>query len=804
MKKIFIVLAAILTLSVSAYAIKMSDLKIYINPGHGGYSGDDRPMCVKPFAPGDTAGFWESSSNLYTGLHMYHILDSIGTKAYLSRIKNTEDDDRSLHGIGIEATNLGVDMFFSIHTNAGEDENYPISLYRENSRGVPRFQESVAMSEILWDNIHSNKLSNWTRDVPYVSGDLTFYPQWGSSGLGVLRKLFVPGLLSEGGMHEHRPECHRLLNDDYKWLRAWHFVRSIMEYFQTEDRFVTGNVAGIVYDDNNSREESLALNFSAYGIDRKKPLNGTYVELRDMCGNVIQKKYTDNMFNGVFVFRNIKPGNYKVVSTIDGYYDMEKNVTVVANEVTYQNLPMHLRRETPLEILVYTPHPAEGELVNPVDPIEFRFNHDISTEAFEKAFKLTPAVKGDFSYSESFHVARFTPAVSFEKNTTYTVQLTTELCTPDPYYSQSHLAKEFSYAFTTKDRNRLAIVQSFPVEGGDVHFVKPQLEFRFDQKLNTSGITSLFKVYDESGVEVKLNTRGCSYNKLNGEYGNAILQLGVNLVPGKKYKVVLNKDLKDVDGVPLNEEVVVNFNAVDQAKKTEGEVFEQFEAETVLKYNAGKSTGMVEPCKFYKVTGVKLFDAAALKTVYKFANKKDGALVLDYTGDMHIVKRGNKVGLYVNGDLNDHELQIGFTSGSDTRYFTVCKMDFVGWKYFEITLDTLEENYDYIFTNVRLRQAEGVHMQNGGFYLDNLVSLASSGVDSVIADDIVSVYVDDADMLHIMTAEEIQEVSIYDIQGRIVNRKASAEVNCSNLLSGVYFVKVVTAESECVKTVIVK
>lgn len=804
MKKIFIVIAAILTFSVSAYAIKMSDLKIYINPGHGGYTGDDRPMCVKPFAPGDTAGFWESSSNLYTGLHMYHILDSIGTKAYLSRIKNTEDDDRSLRGIGVEATNLGVDMFFSIHTNAGEDENYPISLYREKERGVPRYEESVRMSEILWDNIHSNPMGNWTRDTRYVSGDLTFYPQWGTSGLGVLRNLFVPGLLNEGGMHEHRPECHRLLNDDYKWLRAWHFVKSIMEHFETEDRFVTGNVAGIAYDDNNSREESLALNFSAYGIDRKKPLNGTYIELRDMDGKVVQKRTTDPYFNGVYVFRNVKPGNYKVVANIEGYYEMVKDVTVVANDVTYQNLPMHLRRETPLEIVSYTPHPAEGEMVNPVDPVEFRFNHDISTEAFEKAFKITPAVAGDFTYSESFHVARFTPTVSFDKNTEYTVTLTTDLCTPDPYYAHSHLEKEFTYKFTTKDRNRLAVLQSFPTEGGEVHYVKPQLEFRFDQKLNTSGVTSMFKVYDEAGAEVKLNTRGCSFNKLNGEYGNAILQLGVNLVAGKKYKVVLNKDLKDIDGVPLTDEVVVNFTAVDQAKAVEGDVFEPFDAIGMFEYNADKSTGMVEPCKFYKVSGVKLFGAASLKTVYKFAGKKDGALVLNYKGDMHIVKRGGKIGLYVNGDLNGHELQIGFTSGADTRYFTVCTMDFVGWKYFEIALDSLEENYDYIFTNVRLKQTEGVHLQNGGFYMDNLVSIASSGVESVETDNSVSVYVDDSDILHIMTAEEIEEVVIYDIQGRIVNRKASSEVNCSNLLSGVYFVKVATAESECVKTVVVK
>ena len=120
----------------------MKDLKIYINPGHGGYTGDDRPIQLYPFEHNDTLGYWESKSNLYKGLHMYHILDSLGTKAYLSRIKNTQADDRSLSGISAEANKLGVDLFFSIHSNAGEDVNYPLMLYREQTEGTPRYPET--------------------------------------------------------------------------------------------------------------------------------------------------------------------------------------------------------------------------------------------------------------------------------------------------------------------------------------------------------------------------------------------------------------------------------------------------------------------------------------------------------------------------------------------------------------------------------------------------------------------------------------------------------------------------------------
>jgi hypothetical protein len=41
---------------------------VYITPGHGGYDSDDRNMVIYPFHQGDSAGSWESKSNLRKGL----------------------------------------------------------------------------------------------------------------------------------------------------------------------------------------------------------------------------------------------------------------------------------------------------------------------------------------------------------------------------------------------------------------------------------------------------------------------------------------------------------------------------------------------------------------------------------------------------------------------------------------------------------------------------------------------------------------------------------------------------------------
>lgn len=152
MKKIIILLLAVFAVPVFVGAVKMKDLKIYINPGHGGYDNDDRNITVYPYELHDTLGVWESKSNLYKGLHMYHILDSLGATPVISRVKNRTEDDRSLYGISQEANDKNCDLFLSIHSNAGEDVNYPLMLYRENAVGTPRYPEAIELSNIIWED----------------------------------------------------------------------------------------------------------------------------------------------------------------------------------------------------------------------------------------------------------------------------------------------------------------------------------------------------------------------------------------------------------------------------------------------------------------------------------------------------------------------------------------------------------------------------------------------------------------------------------------------------------------------------
>ena len=731
MKKITFILLAILMAVGGAQAKRMSDLKIYINPGHGGYTGNDRPIQIYPFASNDTLGYWESKSNLYKGLHMYHILDSLGAKPYLSRIKNTEDDDRSLSGIAAEANQLGVDLFFSIHSNAGESVNYPLMLYRENSIGTPRYPENVTLSEILGKNLYSNKLPVWSHNYR-VCGDLDFYKNMWQGGLGVLRTLYVVGLLSEGGMHEHRPEAHRLMNDDYWWLEAWHFVKSIMEFYDTEDRFVTGNVAGIVYDNHNLREKYYPCNFSMRGRDKLATVNGAYVRLVDKDGNTVQTRTTDDMNNGVFVFRNVAPGQYKVIAGRDDYHEESADVTVVANEVTYNDMPLTYKRPEPLKVVKFSPTTADGE-VSCSSTIDLQFNYDVDVESFEQAVTITPAVEGRWVYSDSYSKASYVPELSLERGTHYTVTIAETARHTDTYNTHPQMDAPVVFEFDTKNRDRMEMIAHFPGEGGNVHYKNPVFEFRFDAKVAQGNFYDEVTVTDATGNAVTVNKRNCKFNQLSNGYGNALMSVR-DLTPGQEYTISVSTAVRDNENLPLSAPLTYKFKAVNAAEAGEAtaQVIEDFESAHNLAYDAELSTGMYNNPQLIKSSS-SLIGKGAARFTYKFAAAHDGILELDYTpAEPQQFSTNDVLGMYVNGDFNGHELYARLESGTNVKYAKVCDLDFLGWLYQQVKLDMLESDFcPFNLAGFRLVQVSSPITQNGGISLDN-ISRQTSESDAVV------------------------------------------------------------------------
>ncbi|MEG2514445.1 MAG: N-acetylmuramoyl-L-alanine amidase, partial [Bacteroidaceae bacterium] len=409
MKRLY-TLTLVLLVVVSLAAQNMSGIKIYINPGHGGYDSDDRNITIAPYKQGDPNGFWESQSNLDKGQQLKTMLEAKGASTKISRTTNTTADDLGLGTIVRMANEFDSDYFLSIHSNAGVT-NYILQLYagldpddtETYPTATPFSKEGREIGTIVAENQYSNQANTWAAK-PTVRGDKTFARtamKW-DDGYGVLRGLRVPGAISEGSMHDYIPETYRLMNMDYKWLEAWHFMKSFCTYFKC-GTIPTGNIVGTIHDSRNKNEATYRKIKDTK--DELLPLCGATVTLNP--GNKVYK--TDALFNGVFVFKDLQPGEYTVKYEATDYYGKTEKLVVKANETTYSNMMLDMVRNTPPEVLSYSPKSDISVPVETSSRIEFNFNWDVDDVTAIKAFSITPAAEGTFTFEDSNHRMIFKP-----------------------------------------------------------------------------------------------------------------------------------------------------------------------------------------------------------------------------------------------------------------------------------------------------------------------------------------------------------------------------------------------------------
>ena len=224
MKKILLLAALVLT-SIAAMAKTADELRVYINPGHGSYTPNDRPMAVRGHGPysrtnTDTTSFFESNTNLRKGFGILEKLRAMGLRfdpslnqegerwqigaardlsnnIVMSHVKcgpyhednGTENQfknegkpipedlyyyNRSLPEIDIEVDSNNFDMFISIHSNALDGSgwkttNFPIVLYRgyddchgEDGLEAEHSATSKAMAQKVWPYHMGNIHEAWT------------------------------------------------------------------------------------------------------------------------------------------------------------------------------------------------------------------------------------------------------------------------------------------------------------------------------------------------------------------------------------------------------------------------------------------------------------------------------------------------------------------------------------------------------------------------------------------------------------------------------------------------------------------
>ena len=351
-----------------------ADRRVYINPGHGSWCANCRPMATIPYpnlsstGMPDTLGFYESNTNLWKGLYLRDKLQEAGGyTVFMSRTANgpagststaNNKYNRSLSEICEEVEANNIDYFISIHSNAateGTNTNYPIILYR-GTDSSEKVTGSKARANASWDRLKEINTSGFEYYTSYtnsrnVRGDISFYNSSSSYGyLGAL-KHSAPGFLSEGYFHTYQPARHRALNPDWCCQEGLRYFRGIVDYFGTtkDDK---GYIMGAVRTKEKSINHSL-YTYNSKTNDKYAPIHGAKIVLRNASGDVIktdcyhyvkrmlknQDYYTtDNNYNGIFVFENLTPGKYTLTVHAKGYKDYTQTVTVTANTTTYPQI----------------------------------------------------------------------------------------------------------------------------------------------------------------------------------------------------------------------------------------------------------------------------------------------------------------------------------------------------------------------------------------------------------------------------------------------------------------------------------
>ena len=362
MKKILFSIFALFAVVMSASAVK-----IYIDPGHGGWNADSRNLLTIGHPTyNDTCGFWESNTNLWKSWYFEKKLKDVGYTVKKSRNSCFYGSNRELHVIAQESQSFGSDYFVSVHSNAhdlGKTTNYP-SFFIKGYTGNESTPGSIAGCKSMWPYIWDIWAGGMEYNTAYSATNMAIIGGMSMNGwdYGVLNYQSRPSTLAEGYFHTYQPACHRALNTDWCRQEGLRFARGIKKHFGT-----AGESKGYIMGYIRTKEKEINQNY--YNTSRRYndvyyPINGAQVVLRNEAEEVIKTDNydyaksdapnrnkdiytTDDEYNGVFVYDDLTPGKYTIYVYANGYKNYEGTVTVTADKTTYTQIFLSYGQGTP-------------------------------------------------------------------------------------------------------------------------------------------------------------------------------------------------------------------------------------------------------------------------------------------------------------------------------------------------------------------------------------------------------------------------------------------------------------------------
>jgi N-acetylmuramoyl-L-alanine amidase len=685
-KRLRYLLICIFIMSLSSILMSQSPdftgLKVMINPGHGGNDSNDRGM---------PNGFWESESNLTKGLWLRDILEERNCDVIMSRVLNRTEDDLPLSQIAGIANDNNVDLFISIHSNAGnQTSNYPMPIFNGKTE-TPAIPAAKEWARILWEHLITNEATYWTNTSPRYIGDLTLNPTF-TFGYGVLYPLVVPGIISEGSFHDYQPEVDRLLNLEYRKQEAWNIYYAMVEYFQLPGLDDFGNITGLVRDSFLINKTNTHIN----SPDRYLPVDGVLVEILETS----EQYLVDNNNSGFFYFDSIPPGDYRLKFSALDYFTDTIDVTVKKHQITYSNYWIKADKTMPPKIVSISPE--DNALISCFDPVELNFNMNMDSASFAKAFSVTPATSGAFFWDEDYLNVSFLPDIPYETNTGYEVKIDSNAM----HKWGVKIGVDTLFRFSTDNRNRYLIEKNFPANNQTE--ISPYLQFRviFDEALNNSTLINAVSIIPEEGDP--LSTKGASISTIEGK-GHYYFYPSSDLEYNKSYTLKINGSVQDVNNIPLVEDKLINFST----GSAPGVLSILEECDDANKWSIDFTNSIaVNAINSFLFKWTKIFRSGTASMLIRYDFESETAeMIIKPDAEIEMINSEN-IALWVWGELSLNEIFIGFDDGSEAK---LCEINFAGWKYCQTSLPDGATKVTYIKLKRSALGAAG-----GDLYIDAL------------------------------------------------------------------------------------
>jgi len=796
MKK-FILIILLAVFSIPVFSQDFSDVKLCINPGHGGHDSDDRYISA--------TGFWESEGNLSKGLYLRDIMQALNCKIVMTRVTNTTADDLPLSQIVAIANSNNVDWMHAIHSNATGGTtvttNYTLLLYQGND-SKPTFPATYNMASYMKSEIYAAQRTTDGRQA----GDFDFYGT-GQAYLGVFKGLTMPGTLSEGEFHDYIPGSWRLQNEMYKKHEAWAIARAFIRNWN-KTPFTHGIVAGIL------RDKFTNVTYPCLSADQKKPIN--YVKVTLQPGN---KVYTgDNMNNGFYMFDSLAPGTYKLTFEAPDYTKDTATVTVIANRSVFADALLLPDTTAGPVVAVYSPSTSDSVLTS--SSVSVTFSRPMSRTSVQSAFNFTPAVDGSFVWSNNDQTVTFTPTYAYDKSTKY--QLVISAGAQSVYGVP--MQNDFKLSFVTKYRNRLKILSTSPADWENGISTKFQAQAVFDTPLMTTiSLNNCVALYDDQNN--RLTIKNARRYTDNGR-GIILFEPKDALQSNKIYKILFLGANKDVDGIPQYDTVTINF--VTTAEKYQnGTVLDSMES--ILKWQqpsqSSNSTGIDNT-----VSAISLASSSSAiidgyysgRMTYEFTKASGGLCEYVDNAKPVIPSGASNFGMWVFGDNSQNILEFWFIrSDNSIDKVVVDTLNWGGWRIIQLPLASIPGSGNRTLNSVVIRQVAGAK-DSSSIFIDNIQYSITTPVKEetriqpanfVLEQNYPNPFNPSTTISWQMPKAAHVSLKVYDVLGRVVadllneNRNAgtykfSFDAGKFNLASGVYLYKLQAGEFSQIRKMI--